>query len=263
MLVDVMGLGPGDPPITAYHNTTAEAGEAILREGFKAGESGFNFFMTNASGTKAGSEVASMPVQIETTINTSGAQTIKYEQWRGFFNEAKGELGLGNVDNAKLTNDQIKAVNAIRNQKAGQFMKQAGGDAFIIEAEAGRSGQKFIVLTDEAVQARVNIQSIPKGQEAVLSQMEKMSTTTGSGFSRASAGSRMFRYGRMALRFAGEGLLIEGTILAMQTKDESTKHYVERRSLNGRSPFSNWLMDTYSDVGLYYWYKYSIDLNKK
>jgi RHS repeat-associated protein len=256
-------LGLGDPSTTAYHSTTAESGAKILQEGFKSGNSGWNYFMTDPSGTKAGSGVADAPVQLQTTINTEGAKTIKYDQWRGFFNEAKAEMGLSNVENAKLTTDQLKSLNAIRNQKAVQFMNQAGGDTFIIEAEAGKAGQKFIVMTDKAVQSKVVIQSISKGQEALLTQMEKTAVSSGTGFSRANVGSEMFRYGRMALRFAGETLLIEGVITAMQQKGEATKHYVERRSLNGHSPFYNWMMDTYSDVGLYDWYKYSIDLNKK
>lgn len=245
-------MGLGDPPTTAYHKTSAESGAKILKEGFKSGKSGWNFFITNPSGKAAGSEVANAAVKIETAINTEGAKTISYKQWSMFSDQAKGELGYAEVENAQLTKSQMAEVNALRNQKAVQFMNQAGGDAFVIEAKPGASsGQKFIVMTDKAVEARVTINCIPKGQEAVIAEMEA------SGVSRASMGSSMFGYGRMALRFAGEGLLIEGVIHAVRAKGEAAQHYVERKSLNGHSPFYNWMMDTYSDVGLYYWYKYS------
>ncbi len=260
--------GTGDTPVTAYHNTSIEAGEKILREGFKSGNSRWNYFMTNASGTKAGSEVARLPLQYETSINTIGAQEISYNQWRTFFNEAKIDLGLEGIENMKLSKEEIRAANAIRNQKAIQFMNQAGGDIFVIKAESGsKSAQKFIVLSDKAVEARVEIKSILRGQQALLEQMEKtvlaQTSNINSSFSRASLGNKMFRYGRLALRFAGETLLIEGTIHGLRQKHESAIHYVQRKSLNGRSPFENWMTDTYTDVGLYYWYKYSIDLDKK
>lgn len=255
-------LGLGDPPVTAYHNTSVGDGVKILDRGFNA-PSGWNYFMTDPSGTKAGAGVADQPVQFKAAINTEGAKTIKYEQWRGFFNEAKAELGLSDVDNAKLSKDQLKQLNAMRNDKARLFMKNEGGDAFIIEAEkAGKSSQKFIVLTEEAVKSRVTSVSVPKGQELLVSEMEKSAAAGGTAFSRANAGSKMFRYGKMALRFVGEGLLIEGAIYGIRSKGEAAQHYVERKSLNGHSAFYNWMMDTYSDVGLYYWYKYSVDLKQ-
>lgn len=46
------------------------------------------------------------------------------------------------------------------------------------------------------------------------------------------------------------------------TPQNITMQYVQRRSFNGLSPFANWMLDTYSDAGLYYWYKYSVDLEK-
>jgi hypothetical protein len=253
-------LGLGDPPVTAYHNTSVGDGVKILNGGFDA-PSGWNYFMTDPSGTKAGAEVANMPVQFKAAINTDGAKTIKYDQWRGFFNEAKAELGLSEVDNAKLSKDQLKQLNAMRNDKARVFMKNAGGDAFVIEAEAGKSGQKFVVLTEEAVKSRVSSVSVPKGGELLISEMERSAAAGGTAFSRASAaGNKIFRYGKMALRIAGEGLLIEGAIYGVRAKGEAAQHYVERKSLNGHTPFYNWMMDTYSDVGLYYWFRYSVDL---
>lgn len=239
-----------------------EAGEAILRKGFVAGKSAWNYFMTDPSGTKAGSGVAEAKVQLKTSVNTAGAQIIKYEQWRGFFNEAKAELGLSNVDNSKLTTDQLKSLNAIQNQKGVQFMNQAGGDVFIVEAEAAKSGQRFIAMTDKAVGERVTIESVTKGHDVLLNQMEKVSRSSSSGFSRASGGSKIFRYGRTALRITGEALVVEGVIEAMRQSGEATKHYVQRKSLNGNSPFTNWMLDQ-SDIGLFYWYKYSINLNQK
>ena len=214
--------------------------------------------MTNPSGKAAGSDVASAAVQIETSINTEGAKTINYKQWSGYFDEAKTELGFGEIENNQLTKAQRSSIDGLRNQKAAQFMTESGGDAFIIEAKPGASsGQKFIVLTDKAVESRVTINAVSKGQEAVIASMET------SGITRAGLGSRMFGYGRLALRFVGEGLLIEGVIQGLRGKEEATKHYVERKSLNGLSPFANWMLDTYSDVGLYDWNQYSLDLNKK
>ncbi|GAB2669362.1 hypothetical protein GCM10027036_23560 [Flavihumibacter cheonanensis] len=259
-IVDYLGLG--DPPVTAYHNTSVADGIKILDGGFNA-PSGWNYFMTDPSGTKAGAGVADQPVQFKAAINTDGAKIIKYEQWRGFFNEAKAELGLSNIDNAKLSKDELKQLNAIRNEKARLFMKNSGDDTFIIEAEnASKTSQRFIVLKEDAVKSRVSSVSVPKGQELLISEMEKSGAAGGSRFSRSSVGTKMFRYGKMALRFVGEGLMIEGAIYGVKAKGEAAQHYVERKSLNGHSPFYNWLMDTYSDVGLYYWYKYSVDLNK-
>jgi RHS repeat-associated protein len=215
--IDYMGMG--DPPgtTTAYHNTSVADGASIINDGtFKAGQSGWNYFMTDASGSKAGSEVAKAPVQFEVTVNMSNAHEISYKQWNGFFNEAKAQLGLSEVANADLSKDQLKQVNKIRNIKAVNYMNSIeGANAFIINAEKGASGQKFYALKNEAVASRVSRAfELTRGGSQVsqyLSTMSRLSTWAS--------------FGRAALRLTGEALIMEGLLYAIPEYNKAQENY--------------------------------------
>jgi RHS repeat-associated protein len=233
-------LGLGDPPTTAYHNTSMENAAKIVNDGtFKAGKSGWNYFMTDPSGSKAGSEVARAPVQFKTQVNMAGASEISYNQWSDFFKQAKTEMGLGDVANNDLTKDQMKQLNALRNQKAVTYMNNTKADAFIINAEKGISGQKFYVLKDDAVISRVS---------------SKFQTTRGgaelaSKIVFESLKSRALSIGKTLLRATRQALLFEMTISAVQQHHDANKRYIEAKKKEGKS----WMTDTYSDVGVLYW----------
>jgi len=242
--IDYLGLGDPDPvTTTAYHNTTVESAGNIVKDGtFKSGKSGWNYFMTDATGTKAGSEVAKSPVQIKVEINMSGANEISYKQWGGFFDEAKVQLGLEDVANGDLTKPQLKQLNAIRNQKAVSYMNSIeGADSFVIHAEKGSSGQKFLALKDNSVLSRVS---------------SKMQTTRGGQFlanrlipSSLRGGARLLTLGKALLRITDETVLIESTIMAMQEHHKANQEYTKEKRKEGKT----FMTDTYSDVGLFYW----------
>jgi RHS repeat-associated protein len=237
--IDYLGLG--DPPTTAYHNTSIADAAKIVNDGtFKAGNSGWNYFMTDPSGTKAGSDVAKAPVQFKIEVNMAGAKEISYKQWDGFFKQAKSQMGLSDVANNDLTTGQLKELNAIRNQKAVTFMNSIeGADAFIINAEKGSTGQKFYALKDKSILSRVSskMQTTRGGNQLVSSILSE-------GLKR-----KVFTYGKALLRVTGEAVIIESTILAFEKQHQANKQYVEKKKQEGK----NWLTDTYSSTGLLYW----------
>jgi RHS repeat-associated protein len=149
-----------------FHNTGVEAAAKILDEGFKAGKSGWNYFMSDPTGAKAGAEVAASPVQMQVKLDVSGAKEITYQQWHQFFDEAKAELGVKDVPNNKLTEAMRKQVDFVRNQKAAQYMEAVGGEKFIINAEKGAKGQKFFAARNAAVKG-AKVTGLTRGGEEV------------------------------------------------------------------------------------------------
>jgi len=210
--IDPDGMMPtqATDPITAYHSTSVSGAAGILEEGFVAGDSGFNFFMTNANGDGAGRAVADAPVQLQTSINVEGATEISRSQWKGYFDEAKVDLGLDGIENSKLTKDQLKSVNAVRNQKAAAFMAESGGDVFVIDA---KPGQKFVALTDEAAKTRVSVEGVTKGgsELAAFNKSPLKSLTSG----------RLMSFGKTLLRASGEALMVEGLLMGMRTNTDA------------------------------------------
>ena len=225
--------GVGDPPVTAYHNTTVNNGAKIAIDGtFKAGKSGWNYFMSSPLGSKAGADVAKAPVQFKVEINITGAKEISYKQWNSFYNEAKSELGLSEVAGRDLNNGQIKQLNAIRNQKAVAYMNSVEADAFIIHAEKGSSGQKFYALKDNSALTRVSDNFITtRGGNEMASTIIKQSYKF-----------RAATIGKAILRTLKDGVIIEGVIFAMEQKHLANKEYAKRNSWGGMH-----------DVGLYYY----------
>jgi RHS repeat-associated protein len=192
-----------------FHNTSVENAKGILEKGFEAGKSGWNYFMSDPSGMKAGAEVTAAPVQLQTTLETSGAKEITYKQWGSFFDEAKSELGLKDVANVDLTKDQLKQLNAIRNQKSVSYMDAAGGDKFIINAERGASGQKFFVAKNSAVQGAKITKVSGRGATEVVESLTKRTADA------AERGAAMARFGKAAkfLRVGGKALVVIGAAL--------------------------------------------------
>lgn len=247
---DPGGGGPGGPYVTAYHNTTADNSIKILLEGFKAKNLGWNYFMSDPRARGAGSRVADLEVPFEARLNVDGAKVVTYDQWDGVFNEIKGELGLDNVANGKLTKDQLRKINAIRNQRIRTFINEAGGEAWIIHIEkGGEAAQKFYLIKNVAVIRRVTNLKVARGTLELINRAERYVGKLGY-LTQMFRMSGTARFGRTILRMTGETLMIEGLIFALEQKHKGKVWYVKQPKAEGRN---SWLHDTYSDVGMLYW----------
>jgi RHS repeat-associated protein len=145
-------LSHGDPtgadPLTLYHYTGVSEAQSIMREGFRAGRSGFVFFTERASPTRAGAAAEAAPVRLQVQADMPVGGEITYQQWHQWYAEAKAGLEAQGVKGSELHS----RADAIRNQRAWQYMAEQGHDVYRIRLR----GQSFIAAREGAL-ARARI----------------------------------------------------------------------------------------------------------
>jgi RHS repeat-associated protein len=136
--IDPTGMGPGDPPTKLYHNTTSAS--SIIKNGFNASENGklsnYNWFSSTSDAGGTGRTGQGTTLGVE-GINVSNAVNVSNSQIKGFYNEAKAELGY--------TSEQLKGSSALRSEVDGLKFKKLGNWMNSQGAESYKIGNNYAV----------------------------------------------------------------------------------------------------------------------
>jgi RHS repeat-associated protein len=130
----------GEDPLTLYHFTGVTEAQGVLREGFRAGRSGFVFFTERANPTRAGAAAEAAPVRLGVRIDLQIGGEITYQQWHQWYAEAKAGLEAQGATGSELHG----RADAIRNQRAWQYMQEQGHEVYRIRLR----GQSFIAARE-------------------------------------------------------------------------------------------------------------------